>query len=330
MSAMNLENIKRDYLLPQSLQAKSSTFYLSEADILPTIRANKSHRIFPFCVVKINNAIGVVGLLDLRYSNQLLPHETCITSKITNLKNSLLETKKQKNPIILAHNNHYLINTYLKNISEKFSANYVLEKQGIFIEIWKNNPYMPQLASVYNSLTYLHIVDGHHRVKAFDQNTGYLMYYLLASDQVITKPIIRSYFLNCDQVKEIFNQASKKFFLKRIHEDEYKSFKYKHFINLRYFDQFYIIKATSNELDIRNTLQFFYEKGKTPALLHSFSNIKLEESQSREDFGNSLFQLIIPAFPFSLVPNVSHLSPLPPHSTWFEPKIPDNVFVYTF
>ena len=304
------------------------------------IRDNK--RYFYVCRTKCKNieSVGVIAKAAISdVSTSIFKHEESISQKKERYVNYFIEHKYQHNPVILIHKNSPEIAAELQKITKQAPVSKI-EEQSKTYELWQISDVNKRFSKLYARLQYSYIADGHHRVAAISELQDWFPHfsaYLLAENQVISKKLCWVYKTNLDTTN-LLNSLENKFLLEQ------------HSLNatddsfLLYIDRaWYRLESKTKKIngtDIYNRVCSIRESidcaiKETNQKIFSFNHydfdsITINKFKRSVDNNKGSFLFVIPSVHASeLIKTISGNLFYPPHSTYFDPKLPNNLMTFS-
>jgi uncharacterized protein (DUF1015 family) len=279
-------------------------------------------------------SVGIIATLPLNYlNNKILRHENTLNEKVSHYTKVFKNTKVQLNPVLLFHRNVQEINTFLANwIRKKCDFQIDLESASYKLWVIHENKTIDEICWLYNSLDLLFVADGHHRLEGLFNLTEQNMFmaFLLSDNQIILHDIhrvypnltqkenvqlensMRNYFTFVDGVKK-FHYYDKKNIRLCIKNNEYCLYPKE---NNLFFDKSHYLFELLNKIKILGM----------PLPFNNFPcntfNTSFNELKSNKNYA----KFFIPSIKLEhLFDMIQKGEILPPHSTWFEPKLPTGL-----
>ena len=279
-------------------------------------------------------SIGIIAALPVNFLNKrILPHENTLHTKTFQYIKDFNKSRIQFNPVLLLHKNVTEVNNLLAFQTQK-KCDIQLNLLNITYKIWTiyDKTSINKISYTYNMLDFLFIADGHHRLAGLSKlkQGGRFMAFLLSEDKTFNHNICRVY-QDIKEVDLILDILFKKYKLIKISpfQDNYKEG-----IRLISENNLYLLKYKNNS-------QFDYYINESHYLFNILENVKPFDGAI--NFCNfpwdrleviipdllkknkKTLKFLVPSIGFEYLFNIINKGEvLPPHSTWFEPKLPNN------
>lgn len=282
-------------------------------------------------------SVGIIAAMPLSFFNKkILRHEKIINEKASYYTSILKKTGIQLNPVVLFHENVHVINEFMDNWTQKtYDLQINLKNSSYNIWIIHEKNIIATICEMYSNLNFLFIGDGHHRLEGLATlaNQEMFMAFLLSENQIFLHDICRVY-PNLTSVEnlQIKNTIKKYFTL-----TENKSSSLHNTKNIHFFanENKYYLHPVENDL-IFNASHYLFEilnKIQIASSSFSFNNFPcttLNEFYKKNTIkDNNFAKFFIPSINFEYLYDVIKKGEiLPPHSTWFEPKLPTGLISF--
>ncbi len=265
-------------------------------------------------------SIGLIAKLNINeIKNILYLHEETISIKVQNYINDLLIYNILISPVILSHNESYIIDTYLKNVIESPISIEIKDDSSIY-KIWEihNNELVKDL--FIREVDYLFLADGHHRLEALEKsNKKFLYAYILSNKYLKSQNIYRVYEnitenrINklIDLLVKIYNPNKSKTIYSYIENNTYSPI-------LTHNNDNYIFDAIKNYYDLKGFLNKVYTYLNKDLNFINYSQLPDFESHARK------LCIYIPKIEIAPLRAIGPMK-FPPHSSYFDPKIPGGL-----
>lgn len=254
-------------------------------------------------------------LEDIR--EKLYLHEKTIDSKVKGYIKDLSKFNILTSPLILSHNESRVISNYLKVIIDQPKTVEFTCRETSYL-LWEINDAEELSEYFIREIDYLFLADGHHRLKALEEsNKEFLYAYVISNNQLKSRIILRVYEnLPEEKIIGVLETLMARYYLKRETNscDSIRdsimapSFLYKN-------ESFSFHGSLRDTVDMLADIYTLL----TPAELNFQNRKDIRELKGKEE---NLCLFIPKLKPSMIVQN--NLPKLSPHSSYFDPKIPDG------
>lgn len=281
-----------------------------------------------FYCCKISNGFvsitGIIALIKADLVNKLIiQHEKSIRSKEEVYTDNFMKYKIQLSPIILIHENKLSIRENLNKLINDCQPFLEINNKEYKFEIWPTNN-IDVYKGLYKNLNTLWLADGHHRLAAINKidKKSLISAFFLPKNYIKSADIYREY-INISMVdkQQLFSFLYNNFTISKVSSVDNLS--YNNFIVRFNNDCIYEVQGSNSSLPKRKILEFLersinYDKGTLNFYNLAHRNHLIFNTKDT-------LAILIPAYKFLDFSKSTSL--LPPHSTFFYPKIPDGLIV---
>ncbi len=283
-----------------------------------------------FYICKTSNAdfssLGLISPVSTTLiKNNIFFHEQISPKKIKHHISCLDKNRIQINPVILVHENDIEIENYLNLAIKNKLPTLAIEGDETLYEFWKISE-NKKTQEIYRNINHFLIADGHHRIESF-KNLPQIKFFLalmVSRKNIFSKEVYRKYHNLDAQKKEIcLNFLRNNFELSQIQEIPKK------LQELVFVDcgKKILIKKSASKNAQHKILDFFNKNiGRDDDGNLNFTHCAIGdyETNSKADADpKTNLEILIPKF--RLEKNLIKTKIYPPHSSWFEPKIPNGL-----
>jgi uncharacterized protein (DUF1015 family) len=306
---------------------------LFKVNFNPTLKSKGESASFYFCKTSFqkHTCYGLIAQVSGSYPNKkLFGHEECFPNKIAEFYTKFQQSNLQLSPVLLFHQDDSDWDDFLKSSIKNTVPDFVAYSSKCTYEIWKVD-LERSISLFYNGISKLYIADGHHRISSLFMCKKNVLAYIVQAKYLKNYPILREYnlFYN-DLIKSILKKIKGKY---QTHSVEFKKIFSEQYNNpiLSIGDENFMIADID---DNRDNLHAFLETISPMNTLNSsdvcFTNYLINKENSKnfiklstEERKSRIF-LYIPQI--NIEKHIENRNiMLPPHSSWFEPKIPPGV-----
>lgn len=306
---------------------------LFKVNFNPKLKSKGEAASFYFCKTSFqkHTCYGLIAQVSGSYPNKkLFGHEECFPNKIAEFYTKFQQSNLQLSPVLLFHQDDSDWDDFLKSSIKNTVPDIVAYSSKCTYEIWKVD-LEKNISLFYTGINKLYIADGHHRISSLFMSKMNVLAYIVQSKYLKNYPIIREYNIFCnDLMKSILEDIKGKF---DIHSVEFKkifSEKYNNPILSIGAENFMIANIDG---DINNLQEFLGTISSMNAINSSdicFTNYQINKENSKKFIKLSTEERKSRIFLYIPQLNIEkHIENrnimLPPHSSWFEPKIPPGI-----
>jgi len=272
-------------------------------------------------------SIGLVAKLNIEEIKNILHlHEETINTKVQDYINDLSQHNILTSPLTLSHNGSSAIDEYLSNEIEK-SHHLEIKNTTTTYKIWetKNNQEVKDLFA--KEITHLFLADGHHRLEALKQSGKNFLYaYIISNKYLKSRNIFRVYEdIDKNKIEKIIKILLKDYDLKKCSKDNRDINNNINIKNLADSDSPALIynneifHFNNDRQNLKASLAQIYKYLSNDTL----NFINYHDAQDPQNVYKMLCLFIpkIDANNFVTEESVK----FPPHSSYFEPKVPDGL-----
>lgn len=299
----------------------------------PRLKSKRESPLFYFCKTSFqeHTCYGLIAQVNGFYPpKKLYKHEECFSYKITEFCTEFEKNNVQLSPTLLFHENNPDFDAYFKSIIVGAPSDIIAYGRECTYEIWPIEP-EESIMLFFNNINNLYVADGHHRISSLFSSKSNVLAYIVQTKYLKNYPIIREYNSCCSELANfVLRQIKERFdiqlmgFNKNFSENfncPILSIGLESFIisniegnknNFQEFLKIISLMSTINNFDICFTN---YQANKINC--DRFKKMSIAERKSR-------VLLYIPQIDIEKYIEGSNLL-LPPHSSWFEPKIPPGI-----
>lgn len=292
----------------------------------PTSLLKKNQPNFYICRTTSQNHVccGIIAQLNYHSSHsKVYKHEECFSEKLNNFCFTFQKLNIQFSPTLLVHDNHLKIEQYLNSIITSSLPNIIYNNEKTTYEIWVISP-NEQIENLYNSITFLFIADGHHRISCLFSLNKNVCAYIIPKKCLKAYPIIRKYnhFNSCPVT--FFEKTKHTFNAKTLTNEELNLWHGRYFA-LSHEKNNIVLSNGNHQKDFLKILTSFSSVNYVTEKETSFTNYKYDSNYQNINHNQDHLHLFIPELNIDNYFPYLHKKLLPVHSSWFEPKIPPGI-----
>lgn len=292
---------------------------------------------------------GLIALINMSHdAKKIYCHEETLDEKIEMMCNVFMDCNMQNNPILIVHRTNENIEELIRAETDRDPDSQYISKFNCIYKLWivNHKQVMDILTSEMNKINHFHLADGHHRFAAMkkistNNNNHFVMAFLASDKNIVSKSYHRLIFETCLTFDILVKNLSKYFNITYVEKPIKKPENYEYFL---YINQKWLLFTLKDFLKQSNNYgpavidKYFFksslniqdqrgnQKIKFVPESHSFFDLKYIVDNSKDTM--ALFMPPLEINDFFSVCQQDIL--LPPHSTYFEPKIINQMISYQF
>lgn len=337
-----------DEKLNISLDTIANKQYNSSSVLIEDATFSKSYYICKISQVDYKPVVGLVNLINYQnLHSKIIPHEQVYQDKINDYVQQFIVGNILNNPILLFYKDflefQYFLNQLINSL-EQIIIHYI---NGITYEIFPVNNYqtIEKLQDYLGKITKFYIADGHHRIYAlskiqaqskavFPQN--YLSFVVHEDDLKLGSfnRFIKGINLNTEC---FLNQLKQKYIIEQVPKEKLdcKNNVYIYINNIWYRLDLKkkIVSSKFSQLPSVHIDEFvtsflISRSPLTSKVIYSPGTDKIDDILQFHEKNKCQLAINVPGISLCELLNITEeYCKLPPHSTYFTPKIPNDLFI---
>ena len=335
-----------DFFNPQRFLTEGSTFNVDSEKL-----AGMGYYICKIIQKEHKPVIGIIKPINYReFDCRIIPHEQVNKDKVNNYIDQFIEKGILNNPILLFYKKFPEFQDYLKQIIYDMEPNHTRCIDNTIYEVWSINSaqVMIKLQSYFNGINELYVADGHHRIQAlleiYSRSTTNFPYeyisFVVQEDDLKLATFNR--FIKGINVSTdiLMNKLKRDYSIKQVGQKtlNFESSIY-FYLNQTWYqlkikkqkcnNKFHCLPHVNIDKFITSILMSSSEM--TGEILYSPGTDRIDEILQFFQENRCQLAIHIPRLSLADLYDITKsCHTLPTHSTYFTPKIPNNLFIQKF